>query len=68
MFKRPFKVELDTKIVDVHHHVTVSPIFMHKAENLVKTIGKTAVVVITVAAIASTTSDIAKHTAKTRIK
>ena len=68
MFKRPIKVELDTDHITVDHKVTVNPLIAFQAERLIKIAGKTAITVIAVAAIASTSSEIVTHTAKTRIK
>lgn len=68
MFKRPFKVELDTESVTVEHKVTVSPLIAFQAERLIKTTGKTVIAVIAVAAFASSASEIVTHTAKTKIK
>lgn len=68
MFKRPFKVELENDNITVDHKVTVHPLIAFQAERLIKITGQTAIAVIAVAAIASTTSEIVTHTAKTKIK
>lgn len=68
MFKRPIKVELDSDNISVDHKVTVHPLIAFQAERLIKISGKTAIAVIAVAAVASTSSEIITHTAKTKIK
>ena len=68
MFKGPIKVELDSDNISVDHKVTVNPMIAFQAERLIKIAGKTAIAVIAVAAVASTSSEIVTHTAKTKIK
>lgn len=68
MFKGPIQIDLDAKNVTVNHKIDVDPATMTQTENLIKLVGKTAITVIAVAALASSSSEIATHTAKTLIK
>lgn len=68
MFKRPLKVEVDAENVNVDHNVNVHPYTFRRLERLVSHTGATAAVVIGIAALAKTSSEIAIHIAKTKIQ
>lgn len=67
MFKHPFEVKVNDASFALKHDITVNSEVIPQANELVKTMEKSAMRVIFAAALAATASQVVTHIAKTKI-
>lgn len=68
MFKRPIEVKVDAQDTVIDHKVTIAPYSVFAAHKLLDEVEAKVAALILIAAVASTTSSIIVHIAKTKIK